>query len=103
MDTTLSPYRLKTARQKKRLQKEDRDKQLLKMKREYDRVEKLKRELPYIPLDKPYQKGWKRLWVLKPEIANGNKAAFYQEIVDKLTEVQYHYDKSFKKPKRKGH
>lgn len=102
MDTVLCPYRLKSARRKKRLQREDRDKQLLRMEKEYERLRKLKKELPYVPLEKPYQKGWKRLWVLKPEVAKSEKARFYQEILDKLTEVQYHYDRSFKKPKRKG-
>lgn len=102
MDTALLPYRLKSARRKKRLQREDRDKQLLKMEREYDRLENLKRELPYVPLDEPYQRGWMRLWVLKPEVAKSENAEFYQQIVDKLTEIQYHYDESFKKPRRKG-
>jgi len=102
MDTTQLPYRLKTARRKRRLLKEDRDKQLLRMEKEYKRLEILKKKLPYVPLDVPYQRGWKRLWVLRPETAKSEKAGFYQEILDKLTEVQCHYDKSFKQPKRKG-
>ncbi len=55
-----------------------------------------------VVLDEPYQKGWKRLFVLKPEVAKSDKAAFYQEILDEINEVQYHYDRSFKRPKRKG-
>jgi hypothetical protein len=72
------------------------------MEREYEKLQHAKRELPWVPLDEPYQKGWKRLWVLRPDVAKSDKAEFYQQIVDSLTEVQYHYDESFKPPKRKG-
>lgn len=102
MDTQLLSYRLKSARRKRRLVKEDRDKQLIRMQKEYDRLNDIQSALPYIPLDDPYQRGWKRLWVLRPEAAKSDKADIYQGILDKLTEVQYHYDESFKQPKRKG-
>lgn len=72
------------------------------MQKEYDRLNNIQSALPYIPLDEPYQRGWKRLWVLRPEAAKTDKADIYQGILDKLTEVQYHYDESFKQPKRKG-
>jgi hypothetical protein len=102
MDTQLLSYRIKSARRKRRLVKEDRDKQLLRMQKEYDRLNDIQSALPYISLDEPYQRGWKRLWVLRPEAAKTDKADMYQGILDKLTEVQYHYDESFKQPKRKG-
>lgn len=101
MDTTIMPYRLKTARRKRQLLKTDRDKQLLNMERELERLEAIKHELPLVALEEPYQKGWKRLWVLRPETAKSSKACFYQSILDKITEVQYHYDQSFKQQKRK--
>jgi hypothetical protein len=102
MDTQLLPYRLKSARRKKRLQLEDRDKQLLKLNRELKRIQKHPEFRKTVDLDEPYQKGWNRLFVLKPEIARSDKAEFYQGILYKINQVQYHYDKSFKKPKRKG-
>jgi hypothetical protein len=103
MDTQLLPYRLKSARRKKRLQKKDRDKQLLKLDRERQRISKDPEYKTTVPLDEPYQKGWKRLFVLKPEVQRNDKANFYQDILDVINQVQYHYDASFKKPKRKGH
>ena len=43
-------------------------------------------------LETPYQKGWKRLFVLKENIARSDKAELYQQILDKIKNVQYHYD-----------
>lgn len=103
MDTTLWSYRLKTARQKKRLQKKDLDKQLLRMERELNRLEEIKSNQPVVPLEKPYQKGWIRKFVLRSEVEKSDKAAFYQEILDKINSYQHHYDQSFKQPKRNKH
>jgi len=100
MDTQLLPYRLKSARRKKRLVKEDRDKQLLKLDRERHRISNAPDYQTTVPLDEPYQKGWKRLFVLKAEVQRSDKAEFYQEILNAINMVQYHYDASFKKPKR---
>jgi hypothetical protein len=99
MNTELLPYRLKSARRKKRLQKQDLDKQLLQTER---RLKELTGSAEVIieQLDKPYQKGWKRLFVLKKAAAQSENAAFYQEILDKINTVQYHYDESFKSRKK---
>jgi hypothetical protein len=105
MDTQLLPYRLKSARRKKRLQKEDRDKQILKLEKEHDLLSNNPDYEKKILLDEPYQKGWKRLFVLKQDIQRSDKAEFYQQILVQVNKVQYHYDASFKKSKRKpkGH
>jgi hypothetical protein len=100
MDTQLLPYRLKSARRKKRLQIEDRDKQILALDRERDRIRNDPGYKTVVQLDEPYQKGWKRLFVLKPKAQRGDKAALYQGILDKINTVQYHYDASFKNSKR---
>jgi hypothetical protein len=102
MDTQLLPCRLKSARRKKQLVKKDRDKQLLKLDRDLKRIWNDPDYKTIVPLAEPYQKGWKRMFVLKPEIQRSDKASFYQGLLDKINAVQYHYDASFKKPKRKG-
>lgn len=99
MDTQLLPYRLKSARRKKRLQKEDLDKQLLKLDRERSKLWNDPERITIIPLDEPYQRGWKRLFVLKPDVQKSDKAAFYQEILDRINQVQYHHE--FKVTSRK--
>jgi len=102
MDIQLLPYRLKSARRKKRLVKKDRDKQLLALDKERHRISKDPNYKTVVPLDEPYQKGWKRMFVLKPKVQQSDKAEFYQGILNVINQVQYHYDASFKKPKRKG-
>jgi hypothetical protein len=102
MDTQLLPYRLKSARRKRRLVKEDRDKHLLRLDREQHQIWNNPAYKTTTALEEPYQKGWKRLFVLKSEVQQSDKAAFYQGILDEINEVQYHYDQSFKRPKRKG-
>ncbi len=97
MDTQLLPYRLKSARRKKRLQKEDRDKHLLRLERKLKTLQENDKEVTMETLDHPYQKGWKRLFVLTKAVAESDKAGFYQAILDKINEVQYHYDESFKR------
>jgi hypothetical protein len=103
MDTQLLPYRLKSARRKKRLQKEDRDKQLLRLYKERERISNDPDYKIVVPLDEPYQRGWKRLFVLKKEVQKSNLTVFYQQILDQINMIQYHYDASFKKRKRSTH
>jgi hypothetical protein len=99
MNTELLPYRLKSAKRKKRLRKFDFDKKLLKLERRLKDLTNSK-ETIFEKLDNPYQKGWKRLFVLKREVAQSENAEFYQGILDKINRVQYHYDESFKWKKR---
>jgi len=102
MDTQLLSYRLKSVRRKRRLVIADRDKQLLKLDRERQRIVSHPDYKQTVPLDEPYQKGWKRLFVLSADVQKSADAEFYQQILDAINTVQYHYDQSFKKPKRKG-
>lgn len=101
MDLHEMPYRLKSARQKRRLVKKDRDKQLIQLDKHQNLLWKQKRELPMIPLEHPYQKGWKRFFVLRKDVQQSAKAVFYQGVLDKINTVEYNNDKSFKRRKRK--
>ncbi|HVV55194.1 MAG TPA: hypothetical protein VHC47_07720 [Mucilaginibacter sp.] len=100
MDTQLLPYRLKSARRKKRLVKKYRDKRLLQIDKRRHELGIAKRNLPMVPLEMPYQKGWERLFVLKPAVRRSDKAAFYQGILNKINTAEYHYDESFNQKKR---
>jgi hypothetical protein len=101
MDLQDWPYRLKSARRKKRLVKKDRDKQLIQLDKRHNLLWKEKQHLPMIPLEHPYQKGWKRIFVLRKDVRQSEKAAFYQGILDKINTVEYNHDISFKKRKRR--
>jgi len=101
MDLHDLPYRLKSARQKRRLVKKDRDKQLIKLDKLQASLFEQKRKLPMIQLVHPYQRGWKRFFVLRKDVRQSDKATFYQAILDKINTFEYNGDKSFKKRKRK--
>jgi len=101
MDLHELSYRLKSARQKKRLVKKDRDKQLIQLAKRQDLLWKQKKERPMIPLEHPYQRGWKRLYVLRDDVVKSPRAEFYQGILKKINNVRYHHDKSFKVRKRR--
>ncbi len=52
--------------------------------------------LPLVPLETPYQLGWKRTFVLIKAEHEGPQASFYQEILDYINTIQYCSDGSFK-------
>jgi hypothetical protein len=107
MDTNIWSFeagycKIKTARQKKRLLKKDRDKQLLRIDRREKQLLQIKRYLPSVPLEAPYQKGWKRTFVLSEHVARSPAAMFYTTLLSKINTIDYSNDESFKiKVKRK--
>lgn len=103
MDIHDWPYIKKSARRKKRLVKKDFDKQLRQLSKKRQELSDQISDLPPVILDKPYQKGWVRLFVLRDDIAQSDKAEFYQTLLDKVNNSKWHYDRSFKRRKiRKG-
>lgn len=93
--------RLKSTRRRKRLQKKHAEKQLLKLDRKQTELYRQRRDLPMVPLDEPYQKGWKRSFVLRDDVARSKHAAFYEELLPKINTVQYAIDKIFLNRKRR--
>lgn len=95
MDIHDLPYRLKSARRKKRLVKEALDKKLISLSELQNKLRSQKDALPWIPLEKPYQRGWKRVFVLTTKEKRGSNAKFYETLLDKINTPVYHYDKTF--------
>lgn len=100
-EQTISSYRLRTARQKKRLQYEDFDKQLIQLKKRERELYRQVQQLGWQPLEPPVQKGWIRHFVLRPDIATGRHAAFFDGILNKINTYQFDWRKEFVKKKRK--
>ncbi|MBL7710862.1 MAG: hypothetical protein JNL13_00285 [Chitinophagaceae bacterium] len=95
-------YRMvKTARQKKRLVKHDFDKQLIRLHKERESLQETKRKLPMVPIEHPYQKGWKRTFELRTDIAESKHADFYLSLLKKINTVQYSGVKHFRMKRRK--
>jgi hypothetical protein len=101
MGTHEWPCRIKSARRKKRLVKLDFDKRLIRLSKTREELWQLKQNLPMVPLVHPYQRGWKRLFVLLDELKRSPRADFYEAILNKINTVQYHSDRSFKTKKRR--
>jgi hypothetical protein len=94
-------YRLRTARQKKRMQYEDFDKQLIQLDKEENKLYKQQRNLGWEPLNPPVQKGWIRHFILREDVARGKHAIFFDNILKKINTYEYSWKKDFKKKKRK--
>lgn len=92
--------KLKTARQKKRLQKEDSEKQLRALYRLQEKLTIEKRHLPFVPLAIPYHKGSIRAFRLRDDVARSSKAEFYQNLLEKINTKDYCNDKSFLRKRR---
>ncbi len=93
--------RLKTARRKKQLVKKDFEKQLIQLSKVENKLWKTRRDLPLVPLEKPYQKGWERSFFLREDVARLSNADFYKSLLDKINTFQHSPNKTFKKRKRK--
>lgn len=101
MDIHEWPRCIKSARQKRQLVKTDRDKQLIQLDKRRDELWKQKTLLPKVPLEHPYQRGWKRFFVLRDDIKHGPQADFYEALLGKVNTIEYNHDKSFKRKKRR--
>ena len=93
--------RSKSKRRKKRLVKEDFEKQLIQLRKLEVELWKKRRNLPLVPLEIPYQKGWQRNFKLRDDIARSSEASFYKELLGKINTWQFSPEKSFKRKKKR--
>jgi hypothetical protein len=93
--------KIKSARQKKRLTKKDFDKQLLRIYKLKKTLFQQKLSLPLVPLAEPYQRGWKRTFILREDVARSKHADFYRDLLKKVNTVEYSHNKGFTKKKRR--
>lgn len=88
-------YRLRSARQKKRAQYEDFHKQLIRLNKEDDALRIKKKNLGWEPLTPPVQKGWKRFFVLRDDVARSKQAPFFENILKKINTCDWSHRKDF--------
>lgn len=100
-DYFIQSSRLRSARSKKRSQKEDVDKTLIRLYREERALSKKIWDLGYEELKPPIQRGWKRLFVLRDDVARTKEAKFFAAILEKINTVQFSSRKDFKVRRRK--
>ncbi|MEI9947087.1 MAG: hypothetical protein WDN26_23095 [Chitinophagaceae bacterium] len=94
-------YRLRTARQKKRMQYKDFDRQLIQLHKEAKVLYEQKWNLGWESIIPPVQKGWKRFFVLREDVARSRQAEFFEKILRKINTYEWSYRKNFVVSKRK--
>ena len=99
--TEILSYRLRTVRQKKRMQYEDFDKGLIQIGKEERRLWRQSRNPGWQPLLPPVQRGWNRFFVLREDVAAGRNAEFWENILMKINTCDWSYRKDFKIKRRK--
>jgi len=62
---------------------------------------KQRRELPLVPLEKPYQKGYVRFFVLREDVRQGKQADFFATLLEKINTYQYADNRKFQKKKKR--
>ncbi|WP_281632179.1 hypothetical protein [Flavobacterium luteolum] len=68
--------RFKNKRRKKRLVKEDFEKHLIQLRKLEIELWNKRKDLPLMPLEIPYQKGWQRNFKLRDDISRSSEAPF---------------------------
>ena len=95
--------RLRNLRSRKRIAREDHEKYLRECIKRQKALFKQRRELPLVPLEKPYQKGYVRFFVLREDVRQGKQADFFATLLEKINTYQYADNRKFqKKKKRRG-
>ena len=94
-------YLLPSRREKIRKIKTARDKKLIALNKEQYKIRDTLRNLGFEDLILPIQRGFKRTFVLRYDVAIGKHAQFYQEILNAINTVQYSYRKDFRVKKRR--
>jgi hypothetical protein len=83
------------------MQYKDFDKQLIQLYKEEKVLGLQKRNLGWDPLVPPIQRGWKRFFVLREDVARSSQADFFENILAKINTKDWSYRKDFKIKKRK--
>jgi hypothetical protein len=94
-------YKLRTARQKRRMQYKDFDKQLIQLNKKQRELYLQKRNLGWQELKPPVQKGWVRHFVVREDVSRSKYGDFFEGILQKINTYKYSWKKDFTKRKRK--
>lgn len=93
--------RLRSLRSRKRIIRKDVEKQIRKKYKRSKELWELRRNIPLVPLEKPYQKGFVRFFVVRDDVKRSTDGDFFQGILDKINTKMYSETRKFLKKKRK--
>lgn len=102
-ETYVLTGRFKSERRRKREAKEGHDKKLIQKYKELEKIKSVQQKLGYRDLIPPVQKGWKRFFILRPDVLVSSEKDFFLEFLEKINTTTYSHRKDFKhKRKRNG-
>lgn len=94
--------RLRSVRTRKRTIKKDVIKQIRKKYQRSDVLWEAKRSVQWIPLEKPYQKGFVRFFTVREDVLRSADGEFFEGILKKINSYMYSDSRQFLKKKRKS-
>lgn len=97
----LSFFRLRSLRSRKRIIRKDVEKQVLKKYKRWNELWKIRRNIPLVPLEKPYQKGFVRFFVVRDDVKRSEDGDFFEGILKKINTKMYSETQKFLKKKKK--
>jgi hypothetical protein len=83
------------------MQRKQFEKKLIQLFFEQRNLSKQISNLGYEKLDPPVQRGWRRFFVLRKDVARSDDALFFQKLLDKINTIQYSSKNEFKVKHRK--
>ena len=95
-------YRLRTARQKKRMRYKDFDKQLIQLHKKENELYLQRKNLGWEPLHPPVQKGWIRHFVVRDDVVRSRHGEFFEALLKKINTYDYDWKKDFKRKRKRG-
>ena len=93
--------RLRSLRSRKRISRKDVVKQIRKKYKRSNELWELRRNIPLIPLEQPYQKGFVRFFVVRDDVKRSKDGDFFEGILNKINTKMYSSTRKFLKKKRK--
>ncbi|REC55945.1 hypothetical protein DRF62_04805 [Chryseobacterium piscium] len=94
-------YRLRSLRSRKRIIKKDVEKQIRKKYKRSKELWEIKRDIPWIPLEKPYQRGFVRFFAVTEEVMRTKDADFFEGILKKINTFMCSEIRHFLKKRKK--
>lgn len=90
----------KTDRRRKREAFKQKEKQFIQLNKKESQLYKQRTNLGFELLEKPYQKGFKRSFIVRDDVAQTKYGAFYNELLAYINTTKYSLRKDFKKSKK---
>lgn len=94
-------YGLRSLRSRKRTARKDVEKQIRKKYQRSEELWNIRRNIPWVPLENPYQKGFVRFFVLRDDVKRSKDGDFFEGILTKINTYMYSESRQFLKKRRK--